>query len=210
MTAAPVRVLTVTGDPLASAGVAPLLADHPECIVVGEVQPDVDLSAAVAASQPDVILWDLGEDPDTALEQLAEAHDMRVPIVAVVPDEPYGMRALGAGARGLVSPDPDPQLLVAAAHAAAWGLLAFDPSIAGFILSPRHAEADTLVEDLTRREREVLQLMAEGLANKAIADRLEISEHTAKFHVHAILGKLGTQSRTEAVVRAARQGLIVL
>jgi DNA-binding CsgD family transcriptional regulator len=63
---------------------------------------------------------------------------------------------------------------------------------------------------LTPREREVLALLAEGLSNKAIADRLAISEHTAKFHVNAVLAKLGVQRRTEAVVRAARLGLVTL
>ena len=67
-----------------------------------------------------------------------------------------------------------------------------------------------LVEPLTPRELEVLRLMAEGLPNKTIAARLEISEHTVKFHVNTILGKLGVASRTEAVVRATRLGLILL
>jgi DNA-binding NarL/FixJ family response regulator len=65
-------------------------------------------------------------------------------------------------------------------------------------------------EVLTPREQEVLQLLAEGLPNKTIADRLYISEHTVKFHVNAILSKLGAQSRTEAVVRATRLGLLLL
>jgi DNA-binding NarL/FixJ family response regulator len=65
-------------------------------------------------------------------------------------------------------------------------------------------------EDLTARELQVLQLLAEGLSNKAIAQRLQISEHTAKFHVAAILGKLEAHTRTEAVTRAVRQGLIIL
>jgi DNA-binding NarL/FixJ family response regulator len=65
-------------------------------------------------------------------------------------------------------------------------------------------------EELTPREREVLQLLAEGLGNKEIARRLRISDHTVKFHVNAILGKLGARTRTEAVTRAARQGLITL
>ncbi len=69
---------------------------------------------------------------------------------------------------------------------------------------------DAPAEALTPREREVLQLLAEGLANRAIAQRLAISEHTVKFHVNAILGKLNAQSRTEAVVRAARLGLLIL
>jgi DNA-binding NarL/FixJ family response regulator len=66
------------------------------------------------------------------------------------------------------------------------------------------------VEPLTAREREVLQLMAQGMANKSIARELAISEHTVKFHVNAILSKFGAQSRTEAVVIASRAGLVLL
>ena len=69
---------------------------------------------------------------------------------------------------------------------------------------------DALIEPLTPREIEVLHLLAEGMTNRAIAQRLEISEHTVKFHVNAILGKLGAQSRTDAVVRATRLGVILL
>jgi DNA-binding NarL/FixJ family response regulator len=65
-------------------------------------------------------------------------------------------------------------------------------------------------DPLTPREQEVLQLLAEGLPNKVIAQRLTISEHTVKFHINAILGKLGAQSRTDAVVRATRSGLLLL
>ncbi len=87
-----------------------------------------------------------------------------------------------------------------------------NPTAVNFISAPMAPgePAGGLIEDLTPREREVLGLLAEGLSNRAIAGRLGISEHTAKFHVHIILGKLGTQSRTEAVVQAARLGLITL
>jgi two-component system nitrate/nitrite response regulator NarL len=95
-------------------------------------------------------------------------------------------------------------------RAAAGGLIVLDPALAGAVLSARETSPDRLVEELTPRELEVLQLLAEGLPNKAIGLRLEISEHTVKFHVNAILGKLGAQSRTEAVVRASRLGLIIL
>src|SRR4030067_1297183 len=69
---------------------------------------------------------------------------------------------------------------------------------------------DAAAEDLTPREMDVLQLLAEGLPNKEIGRRLRISEHTVKFHVNTILAKLGARTRTEAVTRAARQGLIIL
>jgi DNA-binding NarL/FixJ family response regulator len=84
----------------------------------------------------------------------------------------------------------------------------FDPVLLRSLLSARAAPPEALA--LTPREAEVLSLMAEGLSNKLIADRLRISEHTAKFHVNAILNKLGAETRTEAVVLAARRGLLML
>lgn len=93
--------------------------------------------------------------------------------------------------------------------AAAAGLVVSDPSLGPGLRPERGREEAPLVEDLTPREREALQLLAEGLSNKEIARRLGTSEHTAKFHVNAILGKLNAHSRTEAVTRAARLGLII-
>jgi DNA-binding NarL/FixJ family response regulator len=97
--------------------------------------------------------------------------------------------------------------MAAALAAAARGLAVLDPAVAdGFIRPPEDAPA----EGLTAREGEVLALLAEGLSNKAIAARLGISEHTAKFHVNAILAKLGAESRAAAIVKAARLGLVAL
>jgi len=101
--------------------------------------------------------------------------------------------------------------LLAALQAVARGLAVFEPTLSPVRPTPRaSASTPTSPEALTPREREVLSLLAEGLSNKAIADRLAISEHTAKFHVNAVLSKLGVQRRTEAVVRAARLGLVTL
>jgi DNA-binding NarL/FixJ family response regulator len=89
-------------------------------------------------------------------------------------------------------------------------LIALDPALADVVQPSRDLLPQPPAEELTPRELEVLQLLAEGLSNKAIAYRLDISEHTVKFHVNAILGKLSAQSRTEAVVQATRLGLIIL
>ena len=85
-----------------------------------------------------------------------------------------------------------------------------DPAFPASVLPTRSELSSSPTEELTPREMEVLQLVAEGLPNKQIATRLGISDHTVKFHVDAILGKLGAHSRTEAVTRAARLGLLVL
>lgn len=210
MVANPINLILVVDDLEARSEMTARLAAHPECAVVGTPASAEDLAAVVVGADPDVIVWDLGEDPEAALARLADAQSLRLPILAIVEDERDGVRALALGAAGLLSREIDPERVVLAARAVLGGLLALDPAVAGVTGAPKDPDAQGPVETLTGREREVLVLMAEGLANKLIAGRLGISEHTAKFHVHTILGKLGTQSRTEAVVRAARLGLIAI
>lgn len=212
MDANPINLLLVVDDPEARSELAARLAALPECAVVGALASADDLAAVAAAADPDVILWDLGEDPEAALARLADTQSLRLPVLAIVEDDRDGVRALALGAAGLLSRAADPERVVLAARAVLGGLLALDPAVAGVAGAPKDSDGavGAPVETLTGREREVLKLMAEGLANKVIAGRLGISEHTAKFHVHTILGKLGTQSRTEAVVRAARLGLIAI
>ena len=115
-----------------------------------------------------------------------------------------------AGARGLLLRTSSPAGLAAALTAVAQGLAVLDPELTAAVSPVRDSAPPPLNVDLTPREQEVLQLLAEGLPNKAIADKLGISEHTAKFHINSILGKLSARSRTEAVTRATRLGLIVL
>jgi len=118
-----------------------------------------------------------------------------------------------ASAWGALPSDSTPEELVAAVRALYSGLLVVHPTLAPRLLARRpalEAEAEPPVEPLTARELEVLQLIGQGLANKQIADRLHISEHTVKFHVSAIYAKLNVASRTEAVRSGARRGLIVL
>jgi two-component system nitrate/nitrite response regulator NarL len=208
------RVLVVASDPLARAGLAALLEGRPECTVVGQVSADANLADELAIYRPDVVVWDLGWDPAPILsadeDRLAEGPEAPIPVVALLPDDQSATDAWTAGARGLLLRDVAAEELVAALQAVASGLIVLDPAMTSAVLAVREPLPELLVEELTPRELEVLQLLAEGLSNKAIGRRLEISEHTVKFHVNAILGKLGAQSRTEAVVRATRLGLIIL
>jgi DNA-binding NarL/FixJ family response regulator len=201
------RVLVVADDPLARAGLAALLNDQPECTVVGQVAGDGDLVRGIAVYRPDLVLWDLGLGLGSASSAL---EDVELPVVALLPDEVPTAEVWAAGVRGLLLRDVAARDLVAALRAAAQGWVVLDSALAGALLPVREGQSDLLVEELTPRESEVLQLLAEGLSNRAIGLQLEISEHTVKFHVNAILGKLGAQSRTEAVVRATRLGLIIL
>ena len=185
-----------------------MLGREPDCDVVGQIGPDDDLASAVERGQPDVVLWDAGADPGLPLD-LVEMVEEAPPILVLLPEDASAAAAYAGGARGLLPRDSDAASLVAALRARARGLLVFDPGLAPRLPS-RDRTALAPVEDLTAREMEVLQLMAAGLANKAIAQQLAISEHTIKFHVNAILGKLDAHTRTGAVTRAARLGLIVL
>jgi DNA-binding NarL/FixJ family response regulator len=113
------------------------------------------------------------------------------------------------GVRALLPRSAPISTLASALHAAANNLVVLDPRSASSILVPATGMPQ-VSEPLTAREREVLQLMAQGMPNKSIARELAISEHTVKFHVNAILSKFGAQSRTEAVVLASRAGLVML
>ena len=133
--------------------------------------------------------------------------DVHVAAVFLTDDTPPE-EAFRAGARAVLPRDASPEQIVAAVHAAAAGLLAM---IAEEIpVFHGRASAEQIVEPLTPRELDVLEMLAEGLSNKLIAHRLSISEHTAKFHVNSILAKLNAGTRTEAVTRGIRIGLIKL
>jgi two-component system nitrate/nitrite response regulator NarL len=205
-----IRVLVVTDDPLARAGLATLLANQSTLFMAGQVAVDNELPGAEQVYRPDVIVWDLGSNSSRALER-ATFHDLNVPVVALLSDETDAADAWTAGARGLLPRDTSAENLAAALAAVARGLTVIDSEFAAALLPTMHGQSLAQpVEALTPRELEVLRLMAEGQSNKAIARQLGISEHTVKFHVNAILGKLNVQSRTEAVVRATRLGLILL
>jgi DNA-binding NarL/FixJ family response regulator len=207
-------MLVIADNLLARAGLAALLAAQPGLIVIGQTAGGEALAADLDVYQPDLIVWDFGWEAQAALAQLAAVIDDAPPIVALLPDDTYAAAAaaaLGAaGAGGLLHRDCGADQLAAALAAAAGGLLALDPALAGAALAGSGPLPEELAEPLTARENEVLQLLAEGLPNKAIALRLAISDHTVKFHVNAIMTKLDAQSRTDAVVRAMRLGLVLM
>ncbi len=212
------RVLIVADDILARAGLTAVLGTQADCVVAGQVSADANLAANVAVYDADVILWDLGWDPAqirastgrTVLDRLAEQAGDGPPVVALVPDASHVSGVWAAGARALLPRDAAAATMAAALRAASHGLVTIDPSLVAGLFVPETRTAGDLLESLTPREQQVLHLLAEGLPNKAIARQLVISEHTVKFHVNAILGKLGAQSRTEAVILATRLGLLSL
>jgi two-component system, NarL family, nitrate/nitrite response regulator NarL len=202
----PIRVLVISDDPLVAAGLGRLLAE------------EADVLAVADPADAEVALVDTGRggDPDRTARGLELLADLPVAAVALVGDEEDAALALAAGARGAVLRNTDPPGLWAALVAARAGLTVLDGSFAAPVPSVDPIAAGSAARtgaraaELTAREREVLALLSRGLSNKQIAQRLAISDHTAKFHVNGILGKLGAATRTEAVVIAARQGLVAL
>ncbi len=205
----PIRVLLVAEDPLVRGGLHALAASQPTLDVVAQVSPE-ESPLAIAARDPEVIVWESGPDPRATLARLPPRDSEAPPSILLLPDGRFAQEAIAAGARGLLAREVSASALATAIGAVAKGLFVTDavwePGSSSLGNRPRGGQA----EELTARELEVLQLLAEGLSNKLIAHRLGISDHTAKFHVNAILAKFGAQTRTDAVVRAARAGLLIL
>lgn len=203
-----IRIVAVANDLLSRAGLADLLQRVPGLEVVAQAASGDELRAAVSAYQPDALVWDIGwSDEQNAWQERVNAQAERgMAVVALLSDSGQASEAWACGARAVLSREAGPEKIAAAVRAVRAELLAAEPD---YFQSP-HAEFDPPDQSLTQREFEVLDLLAEGLSNRAIAYRLEISEHTVKFHVNGILRKLGAQSRTEAVVRATRMGLLLL
>ncbi|RMF52508.1 MAG: DNA-binding response regulator [Chloroflexota bacterium] len=199
------RLLIVARNPFARVGLASLLAGQAALHIVGECAPDSDLASQLERTQPEVVLWDLDWEADAAALSALSAE--LPPILALLEDAALVPAVWASGALGMLLRNAPPTRIAAALGAVAQRLTVLDPQLANALLPERVALTE---EMLTNREREVLRLLSEGLANKSIAMRLGISENTVKFHVNAIMSKLGAQSRTEAVVRAARLGLIAL
>ena len=197
------RVLLVSSDPLVRAGLRGLLAAS-GWEVAAEASSLAAARSAARETSADATLWDAGHgEPPDAPEPGAP------PVVALVEDERTARAALAVGLAGAVRRGSDASTLTAALHAAAQGLVVFEPGFVHLRPAPE-VRREARPTEYTRRELEVLALLAEGLSNRAIANRLGISRHTVKFHVNALLQKLGVERRTEAVVRAARLGLVVL
>ncbi len=203
------QVGLVADDPLARVGLAAQLAELPGCVL--QLQTSSGRIGALLddTAVPDLIVWDVGWEPPAELPDWAE---WGLPVIALLANEEDVATVWATGVRALLPRVLDGERLATAVAAVQQGFLVIDPSIGEGLLPEGSATATlpTLHENLTPRESEVLQLLAEGLTNKAIAQRLAISDHTVKFHVNAIMGKLSAQSRTEAVVRATRLGLILL
>jgi DNA-binding NarL/FixJ family response regulator len=191
------------GDPELAEHVRDALAAH----------PGFDVVAPGEGRIPDVLIADTtGELAEDSIDGAAKT----VPLL-VVGDASKAAHALRLGATSALPPSVGGKTLRAAVRATALGLTTLPAELRDALLGgaeagrhPMEGDDDAPAAGLTARELEVLQLLAEGASNKAIARRLGITPHTAKFHVAAIAGKLGASGRTDAVARAMRLGLVMV
>ena len=192
-----------------------LLDDAPDVEVVGT-------ASSLEGAEEDweeldvLLIRDSSESTDELFDSLEDSGLVRQPPVLLLLEQATQNkvnRAIQLGIRGVLPADVAAVQLISAVVAVAKGLVVLQPgelALAAASTRTRNGEAAELFEPLTPREKEVLQMLASGLGNKQIAAHLKISEHTAKFHVASILGKLGASSRTEAVSLGLRRGLILL
>ena len=203
-----IRVAVAARSGVVRAGLEAIVRSSAAMELAGAL--DLALVSAIEI-RADVILLDAGEFPPDRLAAFAQ--ELASPIVLLVDpeDEAAAHAALAAGIRGLIRVEAGAEEIEGAIHAVHAGLIAVSPGLLHAV-TPQGAHHNSAepAEPLSDREQEVLEAMAEGLSNKLIAHQLAISEHTVKTHVASILAKLGASSRTEAVSRAIRLGLVML
>jgi two-component system, NarL family, response regulator YdfI len=212
-----IRVLVLADSAVVQAGLEAMLRENGRFDLLRSSLPLADLSRLASlrlGAQPDVVLAEIGSKRHLLLP--ATVHQAEpLPLVLLIDDVSRRelVQAIRSGVRALLPRAAQPTEIFAAIEAAAAGLTAFGPDELDLLIPAADAieqESDSVLEALSAREIEVLALMAQGLANKNIADRLNLSEHTVKFHVSSILAKLGASSRTEAVTRGLKDGLLII
>jgi DNA-binding NarL/FixJ family response regulator len=209
-----IRVLLVDDEPLVRQGLRTILESDPRIVVVGEAADGAAAVAAVRDRQPDVVCMDV-RMPDVdgirATELvLALPRPPRVLVVTTFSSDAYVLDALRAGAAGFVLKRASAEELIAAVRTVASGDNLLFPAAVRDLALRFGRPASYAGEPLTEREAQVLALLAEGLGNAAIAQRLVLGTETVRTHVAALLRKLGARDRTHAVVLAYETGLVRL
>lgn len=198
-----ISLLVADDHPLVRSGLVNLIASTEDIVVVGEAGNGAEAVEVARAARPDVVLMDLSmpvlDGVDATRQVVGELPDAKVVVLTSFADRRRVSDAVRAGAVGYLLKDCTPEELLAAVRAAAAGHVPLDPRVAGALLPGR---ADEPGQPLSDREQQVLQLAAEGLANKQIGRRLGISDSTVKVHLGNIYRRIGVSDRTSAAVWA--------
>jgi len=211
------RVLLADDHKLMRAGLRLVIDQHPEFSVVGEADDGRQAVAMADSLKPDVVVMDIGMPSLNGIEaalQITEKHpETSVVMLSMHSDESYVLRALKAGARGYLLKDSAEADLIRALQAVAEGKSFFSPAVSKVLLADymrklRRAGAEDSYDLLTSREREILQLVAEGKSSKEIANLLNLSAYTVETHRSNLMQKLGLRGIPELILYAVRKGLI--
>ena len=213
-----IRVVLADDHTVVRKGIREFLEEGRDVQVVAEASTGAEAVALTLKHRPDVAVLDIQMPEMSGVEAARQikvkAPEVRVLVLTAYDDDPYIFAMLQAGASGYVLKNASSEELVRAVRAVAEGESALDPAVTAKVMaqlaSGRPPGAQAVVEGLTERELEVLRLAAKGHTNRAIGRELRISDRTVQGHLANIFGKLGVNTRTEAVLLAMKQGWITL
>jgi len=212
-----IRTLLVDDHPVVRYGVRHILQAEPDIEVVGELDGIDGIADKLEDLEPDVVLLDLELGDVQGVEALRQlrsiAPQLKVIVYTSHDEEEYIIQAAELGFDGYLLKGSPKEEIVGAVRSVSGGGSAIESAVAAKLMShmnKRSAKSRTPAIEFSKREKQVLELLAGGKTNRDIGARLFISESTVKFHVHAILSKLDASNRTEAVSMAVKQGIISL
>lgn len=222
MASNPVKVLIVEDHKLMRVGLKSLFEDYPDIIIIGEAQSSKEALEKIRMSKPDVVLMDIGlpdvNGIETTKKILEQFEGVKVIMLTSHISEQEVMDSLAAGANAYVMKDINTEILMMVIKTVKDGALWLDPKVvpiireknSGIIPQRQLSRANFKAQhsNLTEREYEVLKLVVDGKSNNEIAQSLTISEHTAKAHVCNIIQKMLVDDRTQAAVKALKEGLV--
>ena len=211
-----IRVLIVDDHAVVREGQRALIDTEPGMLVVGEAKDGFDAVEKAQSLKPDVILMDLEMPRKGGIDAIREIKEIdlnaQILVLTSFTEDDKVYAAIKAGALGYLLKDASPNEIMAAIHQVHRGEMSMQPSIAQKLMREiqRSSKLPPTEDPLTERELEVLKLIAQGMPNQEIAEKLVISERTARTHVTHILSKLHLANRTQAALYALREGLVNL
>jgi DNA-binding NarL/FixJ family response regulator len=212
-----IRVLLADDHQLMRSGIRLMLEREGDLTVVGEASDGREAVALAKSLKPDVVIMDIGmanlNGIEAARQMTQERPELAVMMLSMHSDESYVLRALRAGARGYLLKDSAEPDLIKAVHVVAGGKSFFSPAVSRLLLDDyvrklKRSGTDDPYDLLTPRERELLQLIAEGKSNKDIANLLNLSVYTVESHRSNLMEKLHLRGLPELILYAVRKGII--